>query len=97
MTSGSSVQLEVLKFAEDDFSFHWTKESSRGQIKATSEPNILTLQSVREEDLGYYRCEVKDAGKVVLTVYRALFRDESSTSCIDSSPTGLCMKYSFSG
>ena len=89
MTSGSSVPLEVLKFAEDNFSFHWTKEGSRDQINTTSEPNILTFQSVREEDLGYYRCEVKEAGRVVLTVYRALYRDESYTSCVDPSPSGV--------
>ncbi len=38
----------------------------------------MTTQSVSEEDLGYYQCEVKEAGKVVLTVYRALYEGELS-------------------
>ena len=71
--------MEVLKFAEDEFSFHWTKEGSRHQIKTTSEPNVLTFQSVSEEDLGYYQCEVKEAGRIVLTVYRALYKDIESS------------------
>ena len=75
--SGSFAELEVLKFDDDNyFSFHWSKVGSRRQIKTTSEPNVLTFQSVNEKDLGYYRCEVKEAGRVVLTVYRALYRDE---------------------
>ena len=80
MTPGRGAKLEVLKFAEDDFSFHWTKEGSRQQIKTTSEPNVLTFQSVSEEDLGYYRCEVKEAGRVVLTIYRALYMDTDDKS-----------------
>ena len=86
MTYSGSAILEVLKFAEDDFSFHWTKEGSRHQIKTTGESNVLTFKSVSEKDLGYYRCVVKEAGRVVLTVYRALYRDESNTSCVDPSP-----------
>ena len=74
----SCAELEVLKYAEEEFSFHWTKEDSKRQIKTTSEPNVLTFQSVSKEDLGYYRCEVREAGKVVLTVYRALYKDESA-------------------
>ena len=70
----------MFKFAEDEFSFHWTKVGSKRQIQTTSEPNVLTFQSVSEKDLGYYRCEVMEAGKVVLTIYRALYKfvDESS-------------------
>ena len=87
MTPDSYAELEVLKFSkEDDFSFHWTKEGSRRQIKTTSGPNILTFQSVGEEDLGYYRCEVKEAGKVVLTVYRALYREEFASSVTQPQP-----------
>ena len=78
MTLGGKAKLKVLEYAEDEFSFHWTKEGSRRQIKTTSEPNVLTFQSVSKEDLGYYRCEVREAGKVVLTVYRALYKDEST-------------------
>ena len=79
VTLGNSASLEVLKDSNDnDFSFHWTKEGSSDQIKVSGKPNVLTFQSVGEKDLGYYRCEVKEAGKVVLTVYRALYRDESS-------------------
>ena len=91
MTSGGSADLEVLKFVQhEDFSFHWTKEGSRRQIKTTDEPNVLTFQSVGEEDLGYYRCEVKEAERVVLTAYKALYRDESHTSCVECSPSGMC-------
>ena len=75
MTVGSGAELKVLKFAKDEFSFRWTEEDSRNSISMT---NVLTFQSVSEEDLGYYRCEVKEAGKVVLTVYRALYKDEST-------------------
>ncbi len=54
---GSSTKLEVLKFAEGSFSFHWTKEGSRRQIKTTDEPNTVTFQSVYEEDFGHSRTE----------------------------------------
>ena len=76
---GRKAEIKVLEYAEDDYSFHWKKEGSKRQIKTTSEPNVLTIQSVSEDDLGYYRCEVKKAGKVVLTVYRALYREECTT------------------
>ena len=64
----------MLKFAEDDFSFHWTKEGSRRQIKTISKPNVLKFQSVNEDDLGYYRCQVNESEKVVFTLYRALIK-----------------------
>ena len=86
MASGRSAELEVLKYAEDDFSFNWIKEGSRHPIETA---NTLTFHKVNEEDLGYYRCEVKEAGRVVLTVYRALYRNESNTSCVDPSPSGI--------
>ena len=81
MSLGSSTELEVLQFAEDGFSFYWTKEGSRRQIKTTDDrPNALSFQSVSEKDFGHYRCEVKDqaAGIVVLTVYTALYKKETS-------------------
>ena len=75
MNPGSNAELEVLKFADsDDFSFHWTKGGSKRPIK-TSEPNVLTFQNISEKNFGFYRCDVKEAGKLVLTVYRALSRD----------------------
>ncbi len=83
MSLGSSTELEVLKFAEDGFSFHWSKEGSRRQIKTTDEqPNTLSFQSVSEEDFGHYQCEVKDAaaGKVILTLYTALYKEDTSLS-----------------
>ena len=86
MTLGGKAKLKVLEYAEDEFSFHWTKEGSRHQIKTTSEANVLTFQSVSEEDLGYYRCEVREAGKVVLTVYRALYKDECTIQRSKVSP-----------
>ena len=88
MASGSSAKLEVVKYAEDDFSFNWTKEGSRRQIETAS---ILTFQSVCAEDFSYYCCEVKEAERVVLTAYRALYRDESQTSCADPSQSGKCL------
>ncbi len=78
---GEEAELEVLKFTEEGFSFHWTKEGSRRQIKTTDDwPKALSFPSVREEDFGHYQCEVKDAaaGKVLLTVYRALYKEETS-------------------
>ncbi len=78
MSAGSSTELEVLKFVADGFSFHWTKEGSRCQIKTTKRPNALSFQNVSEVDFGHYQCEVKDqAGKVVLTLYRALYKKET--------------------
>ncbi len=68
----------MLKFSKDGFSFHWTKE---GQIKTSDDrPNTLSFPSVREEDFGHYQCEVKDSatGKVVLTLYKALYKEELS-------------------
>ena len=78
---GSSTELEVLKFAEGGFLFHWSKEGSRRQIKTTDDqPNTLSFQSVREEDFGHYQCEVKNAaaGKVLFTLYTALYKEETS-------------------
>ena len=62
------------------FSFNWSKvgdDDTQPPIHACK-PNMLTFHSVREEDLGYYQCEVKEAGKMVLTVYRTLYEDELS-------------------
>ncbi|XP_064407588.1 uncharacterized protein LOC135352329 isoform X2 [Halichondria panicea] len=78
---GSRTELEVLKFAEDGFSFHWSKEGSRRQIKTTDDqPNTVSFPSVREEDFGHYQCEVKDAaaGKVLLTLYTALYKEDTN-------------------
>ena len=66
----------MLKFAEDNFSFSWTKEGSKQTI---SELSDVTFQSVGEEDLGYYRCEIKERGGVVFTVYRALYKQTEPT------------------
>ncbi len=78
MSLGSSTELEVLKYAEDSFSFHWTKEGSRRQIKTSDDwPNTVSFPSVREKDFGHYQCEVKEAGKVVLNVCTALYNVEN--------------------
>ena len=66
----------MLKFPRDEFTFHWTKVGSEAQI---SNINTLTFQSVGENDFGYYQCELKEMGREVLTIVRALYRDESST------------------
>ena len=78
----------MLKFAEEDFSFHWSRIGSRNKIKTPVVPNVLTFHSVSELDFGYYRCEVKEAEKVVLIVYRALYVDESKTNRDGFSPSG---------
>ena len=81
MAQGSTATLEVLKFAfaETDFSFIWTKNGSRCQIQ-TAQPNVLTFNEICEEDFGYYQCEVKKAERVVITVYRALLKEQCSAS-----------------
>ncbi len=82
---GQSASLGVLRFMKrqslERFSFNWSKVGDEDTQPPTHhfKPNILTFQSVSEEDLDYYQCEVKEAGKVVLTVYRALYKDELST------------------
>ena len=80
MTPGSStfVDLEVFKFADDGFDFNWSKVRSRRQFYPSIYPNVLNFSRISEDDLGYYRCDVKERGKVVLTVYRALYREESN-------------------
>ena len=78
----------MLKFAEGDFSFHWSRIGSRNKIKTPVVPNVLSFHSVSESDFGYYRCEVKEAEKVVLTVYRALYIDESNTNTDGVSSSG---------
>ena len=62
----------------DAFSFDWRRiEGDTLPPVDPSKPNFVSFESVREEDFGLYRCVVKEAGKVVLTVYRALYKDES--------------------
>ena len=77
---GSSAKLEVLKFNESDgdFSFHWTKVTGPKNTTTSVTSNELSIENICEGDFGYYRCEVKEAGKVVLTLYRALYRQDSS-------------------
>ena len=78
----------MLKFAEKDFSYHWSKMGSRRKIDTPVVPNVLSFHSVSKSDFGYYRCEVKEAEKVVLTVYRALYIDESNTNTDGVSSSG---------
>ena len=82
---GQSASLGVLKFMKgqslERFSFNWSKvgiDDTQPPTTHHCNPNYLTFQSVSEEDLDYYQCEVKEAGKVVLTVYRALYKDALS-------------------
>ena len=82
MSTGNAAELEVLKFSDDDYSFQWTKVGSRRHPSANISTNFLKFQSICQEDYGYYRCEVKEAGSAVLTVYRALYRDESKTPLV---------------
>ncbi len=82
---GQSASLGVLRFIKEQslkrFSFNWSKVGMDDTQPPTThhcKPNNLTFQSVSEEDLDYYQCEVKEAGKVVLTIYRALYKDALS-------------------
>ena len=82
---GQSASLGVLRFMKgqslERFSFNWSKvgiDDTQPPTTHHCKPNNLTFQSVSEEDLDYYQCEVKEAGKVVLTVYRALYKDAFS-------------------
>ncbi len=73
----------MLKFVKNSaklFSFDWSKVGDDDTAPVPSKPNILSFQSVREEDFGHYQCEVKDAaaGKVLLTLYTALYKEETS-------------------
>ena len=73
----------MLKFARksvDQFSFDWSKVGDDDTALVLSKPNTVSFQSVREEDFGHYQCEVKDAaaGKVLLTLYTALYKHQSS-------------------
>jgi len=58
------------------FEFHWTKEGSRGQIQTGDQPSIIRFPEVSEKDFGHYTCEVREAGRIVLTVYKALYKDQ---------------------
>ncbi len=72
--------LEFVTNSVEQFSFDWSKVGDNDTPPVSSKPNALSFQSVSEEDFGYYQCEVKDAAarKVVLIVYRALYREETS-------------------
>ena len=74
---GNPAELEVLKEHKEHFSFHWTKEGSEKQIQ-TDGSHTLTFPAVCEKDFGYYICKVKVEGKVILTVYKALYREVTS-------------------
>ena len=79
---GESATLEVLKHVRlrdlKRLSFNWTTvgDDTPPSIDP-NRPNVLSFKNVNKEDLDYYKCEVKEAGEVVLTVLRALHRDES--------------------
>ena len=81
MTLGCYADLEVLKFAESAYTFHWKKIGSKHPVQPCTDPNILVFPTVSEKDLGYYRCDVKERGKVVLTLYRALYGRSNSEQC----------------
>ena len=95
MTPGrcTFIDLEVLKFylAEEGLNFHWSKVGSRRQFYPSIYPNVLSFSRISEDDLGYYRCEVKERGMVILTVYRALYRDESNSGMLYSNSADLYM------
>ncbi|XP_064391903.1 uncharacterized protein LOC135339643 isoform X3 [Halichondria panicea] len=91
---GQSASLGVLRFMKgkslERFSFNWSKvgiDDTQPPTTHHCKPNNLTFQSVSEEDLDYYQCEVKEAGKVVLTVYRALYKGENSGAAGQKRPS----------
>ena len=82
---GCTAELAVLQYhtnVYDNFTFHWTKEGSRHPVNQAENdtPNILSFLKVSEKEFGFYRCEVKEAGKVVFIAYRGLYRDDSGKS-----------------
>ena len=93
VTPGSNADLEVLKFSEIGFTFNWSKVGPRRQFQPTTESNVLSFPSVSEKDLGYYQCEVKKGEKAVLTVYRALYRANSSTCSVEQHLEGKSVLY----
>ncbi|XP_064391932.1 uncharacterized protein LOC135339650 isoform X3 [Halichondria panicea] len=93
---GQSASLGVLRFKKgqslERFSFNWSKvgiDDTQPPTTHHCKPNYLTFRSVSEEDLDYYQCEVKEAGKVVLTIYRALYKD-ALTSVVSESLIREC-------
>ncbi len=72
--------LKFVRNSVEQFSFDWSKVGDDDTPPRPSKPNTLSFPSVSEEDFGHYQCEVKDvaAGNVVLTVYRALYKEETS-------------------
>ena len=73
----------MLKFVRNpakQFSFDWSKVGDDNTAPVPSKPNTVSFPSVREEDFGHYQCEVKDAaaGKVLLTLYTALYKEDTS-------------------
>ncbi|XP_064407245.1 uncharacterized protein LOC135352042 isoform X4 [Halichondria panicea] len=80
---GQKASLCVLKFVRNpakQFSFDWSKVGDDDTAPVPSKPNTVSFPSVREEDFGHYQCEVKDAaaGKVLLTLYTALYKHQSN-------------------
>ncbi|XP_064392422.1 uncharacterized protein LOC135340061 isoform X3 [Halichondria panicea] len=63
---GQSASLGVFGFVKEQslkkFSFNWSKvgEDDTQPPIHPCKPNILTFQSVSEEDLDYYRCEIPE-------------------------------------
>jgi len=77
-SSSDGAELEVLQYANDidvdKFSFHWTKnEGRRGRIRTGDEPCIITSPNFDQ----LYKCEVKEAGRTVVIIYKALYREQA--------------------
>ena len=88
MTLGcNDVKLEALKYDENNFSFDWKKKHTS---KATAELNVLQFQDIKQEDYGYYKCEVKEGEKVVLTVFRALYKGKPNTESNEIKSLKVC-------
>ena len=92
---GQSASLSVLKYAGKllkNSSLEWTKIGD--DLPPPVNPrraNVLTFQSVDDEDFGHYECEVKEAGKTVLTIYQVLSKHEG----IDKIITCTLFSYAF--
>ena len=93
VTLGSYADLEVLKFAKSSYTFHWEKIGLGRSVQPCTVANVLVFPCVNKEDLGYYQCDVEEGGKVVLTVYRALYCRSDS----EQYSQGICVCNTMSG
>ena len=66
--------------------FHWSRVVNIDDshlytplILDSKSPNFLFFKNICENDFGDYKCVVKESEKVILTVYRALYKSRPSS------------------